>query len=102
MRIAVALVALVSLAAPAAAQNATALVVSACGALPAPFIAGRPAPFTVDTNGQLCQGAAGSTAPLTVNGIATLTGLAVSTCGSVSYPAGRVGPITIDANGNAC
>jgi hypothetical protein len=40
--------------APASAQNTTGLVVSVCGTPSVPFIVGRPAPFTVDTNGELC------------------------------------------------
>lgn len=86
----------------AQAQNMRALVVSSCGALPAQFKAGNPAPLTVDTTGKLCMGASGSVAPLTVRSLAVLTGLAVSSCGSSTYKAGRAGPLTIDLNGNAC
>ena len=102
MRALIVAAAALAIVAPARAQNANALVVSACGALPAQFTAGNPAPLTVDTTGKLCMGASGSVAALTVRGAPTLTGLAVSSCGSATYRTGRAGPLTIDLNGNAC
>lgn len=49
-----------ALANPAAAQNATGLVVTTCGTLPTPFVAGRPGPFTVEAaTGKMCGDASG-------------------------------------------
>lgn len=83
-------------------QNVSPLVVSACGALPAQYVAGRPGPLTVSPSGRLCSGSTPSVAPLPVNGIATLTGMAVSACGAQTLAVGRPGVITVDLNGNAC
>jgi hypothetical protein len=78
--------------APASAQNTTGLVVTTCGSPTSPFIAGRPAPFTVDTTGTMCSqaggGGGGSSTPFAPNGsFATLTATAASSA-STALPTG--------------
>jgi hypothetical protein len=91
----------------------SALVVSGCGSPPQAFLAGRPAPLTVDTNGINCTGgalASGTAAVTWIQGngagstgavVGTLAGVSGKTtyiCGfSVSALGGTatVGPITI-------
>jgi hypothetical protein len=87
---------------PAEAQNITGLVVSSCGVVPSQFKAGNPGSFTVDTTGALCMGSGGSVVAGPVNGVATSTGLVVSTCGNQTFKAGNPGPYTVDPNGNIC
>lgn len=87
---------------PANAQNITGLVVSSCGVVPSLFKSGNPGPFTVDTTGVMCMGTTGSVSASSVNGIATSTGLVVSSCGSTTFKAGNPGPYTVDTHGNVC
>jgi hypothetical protein len=44
---------------PVAAQNTTGLVVAVCGTVATAFVPGKPGPFTVDVNGNLCQSSSG-------------------------------------------
>ncbi len=90
--------------AAADAQNATGLVVAACGTPQAAFVAGRPGPFTVDTKGQLCLDSTGSPAGGTPTGYGNRTGLVVTTCGSppTAFKAGNPGPFTVNTSGGMC
>ena len=58
-RILLLLGALMALAYPAQAQPVQALAVTTCGTAPITLTNGRPGPFTVDLNGNLCMGSAG-------------------------------------------
>lgn len=93
---------LLTTAVTAAAQNASGLVVSACGALPNQFVASRPAPFTINVNGILCIGASGSVDTTVFRGMPTVTGWSVSSCGNQTFKSGSHGPFTVDLNGNLC
>jgi hypothetical protein len=44
---------------PVAAQNTTGLVVAVCGTVTTAFVPGKPGPFTIDVNGNLCQSSSG-------------------------------------------
>ena len=94
-------IALLGIITTASAQNFTAAVVSACGTVPTAGVAGRPAPFTVDTTGKLCTSGTPATGGAAVQGTSN-TGLSVTSCGSVTYKAGGAGAPTIDPNGLAC
>ena len=86
----------------ARAQNATGLVVSSCGVVPSLYVASRPAPFTVDTNGNFCIGTGGSVDTTLLRGTPTMTGWSVSTCGNQTFKSGNPGPFTVDLHGNLC
>lgn len=104
MRSILALLALI-VSGPALAQsrgNSTALIVSACGALPSTMTVGNTAYLTMDTTGKLCTGTTGSVAALTLRNFPTMTGFVVATCGNQTYTAGRSGVLTLDPNGNLC
>lgn len=94
--------ALMLMASSAWAQNASGLVVSSCGVVPALFKSGNPGPFTVDATGVLCLGTTGSVVAGSVNGIPQNTGLVVSSCGNQTFTAGNPGPFTVDTHGNMC
>jgi hypothetical protein len=96
--LALSLIGLALLIAPARAQQGSALVVTSCGTIPTPFVAGSLRYLTVDVNGNICGGGGGGggTVPwqpapmaggaqygLAVSGVTTLTVPSGAKCASI-------------------